>query len=670
MSYAEKEPWQKLRSNERCEACGHRGYCMYNSTKIYCMFPDGGRKAEYIGTDGAGAQYAIYLSTGQAAPIPIRTQTERADWEHPDAIACEIIYTTIAQRSANNPAPEAARDADVRRFGEHAEGVREVSDHFYIQHPENIIAWLDREGRTQEAKNAGVLTKKGTLSPALLNRKIFVYRDMHGRAKDFRGRAYDGSEPKVRCLAGSREERGAAASWYQHQRIASAAEHGGHIRIAGGHEKADALNYAVGPTVGANEGQASDGMIDALIEGGIIFATIHADSEKPRQGKTISEGQRLALALAERLEARGIAVRIAEPTREAEAPKLDADTVLRDQGPAALRDIDRAAVPLGTYRTKLGIMPDTDLAPLVTDLRRQLLQTRQERDQAKEWNRLTYAALRAGEGTTPKMKALGRAVLGLAIEWDARRAQGQAEIDPYTGERWTAINLGASGSNVGLGDGQMGAALSFLCDEGLACKRSKSIPLENPEPGQYPWKKQLYVHFEAATKEAILESFVAYRPAVAEDEPGWGGKRTPKPVCDKHPDAGTKTTVTHETACADCGAVLDRTVREEWHDATGQPMEPVIVSATMTEEEGPKPQDEASKLTYSEETHDPSEVNADPKPHLVVLPPRLSWCMNYRGVGKGCQHRVLERGDCYCPGCVAEGFSNPDKERYAEAVGD
>ncbi len=99
-------------------------------------------------------------------------------------------------------------------------------------------------------------------------------------------------------------------------------------------------------------------------------------------------------------------------------------------------------------------------------------------------------------------------------------------------------------------------------------------------------------------------------------------------------------------------------------------MEPVVVTATMPAEEGPKPQDVASKLTYSEETHDLPELIPDPKTHLVVLPPRLSWCMNYRGVGKGCQHRVLERGDCYCPGCVAEGFGNPDKERYAAAAGD
>ena len=313
-SYTEREPWQKLRGNERCEACGHRGYCMYNSRKVYCMFPDGGRPALHTDTDKAGAHYAIYPRTGATAPdpIPFPRRDERPDWARPDALACEFLYTTIAERCADNPTPDAGREADECRFGDHAAGVRAVSDHFYIRRPEHLLAWLDREGRTQDAKNAGILTKRGQLSPALLDRKIYAYRDERGRVKDLKGRAYDGGEPKVRCLAGSREDRGAAGTWYQHRGIADAAALGGHIRIAGGHEKADALNYAVGATVGTNEGQASDGMIAALTAAGIILATIHADGEDPKEGKAISEGQRLALALGERLEAAGIAVRIAE----------------------------------------------------------------------------------------------------------------------------------------------------------------------------------------------------------------------------------------------------------------------------------------------------------------------------------------------------------------------
>ena len=453
------------------------------------------------------------------------------------------------------------------------------------------------------------------LSPALLERKVFAYRDQHGRVKDLRGRAYDGSTPKVRSLAGSREERGASSTWYQHRRITVAAEQGGHIRIAGGHEKADALNFAVGTTVGANEGQASDSMIAALVDAGIIVATIHADGEDPKEGKTISEGQRLALALSERLEAAGIAVRVAEPLRSPGEPGLDADTILRDHGPEALRDIDRRAVALSAYRAKLGIVPTNseEQQQLVAELRRQLLQTREERDRVQEWNRLTFAALRAGGGGTPLMKKVGRAGLGLVVEWDARRHQGHDQIDPETGERWVEVDLGAAGENVGLADDATGATLTFLCAEGLARKRIKWLTIENPAPDQFPRRKQLLVHFPQGTREAALAAIAALRPEITATVQPHGGKRT---RCAKHPEAGTKTTTTSVTTCAACGDVLESPPpRVEWHDADGRRADPPTPPTEV------QPQDAGYKLTYSGETPDAPEEAVDLKPQDAVEPP-------------------------------------------------
>jgi len=655
-THTEREPWQKLRSNERCEACGHRGYCMFNSTKVYCMFPDGKRHALHLDTDKAGSQYAIYPRTGQLPPTPLRPQAERPDWEQPEPVVCDLLYTTLAARCADNPTPDAAHAADARRFGAHAEGVRAASDHFYIRHPENVEAWIEREGRTQQAKNAGILTKRGQLSPALRDRKIFVYRDEHGRAKDLRGRAYDGSTPKVRSLAGGREERGAAGIWYQHRHIAAAAQ-GGHLRIAGGHEKADALNYAVGLTVGTNEGQASDSMIAALVEAGIVVATIHADGEDPKDGKAISEGQRLAIALGERLEAAGIAVRIAEPLRSPGEPKLDADTILRDHGPEALRDLDRRALPFSVYRQRLGDLQPQDaaqvsqLAEHVARLQEAVRTAREERDQARELNRLTLATLRAGHGANPKMKTVGRSGLGLVIEWDARRAQGRAEVDPETGERWVEIDLGAAGENVGQSDDATGAALTFLCNEGIARKRIKWLTIDNPAPDQYPRRKQLLVHFPQGTREAALAAIADLRPVESEKVKPYGGSR---PRCDKHPDAGMKTTITRETSCAECGEVLERTVRQERHDADGQ-------RADL------QPQDAGYK-TYSEETLDTPEQPADLQPHLAVQPLRLDRLP--RCLAGGCTRRVERRGDRYCHACVNSGQGYANESGVRHAVGD
>ena len=667
-AHTDREPWQKLRGNERCEACGHRGYCMYNSSKVYCMFPDGGRVASHTGTDKAGMPYAIYPRTGAAAPdpIPFPRRDERPDWERPDPLACEFLYTTIAERCAGNPPPAAALAADERRFGEHAVAARAASDHFYILQPERLIAWLEREGRTLDAKNAGILVQKKktnaiALSPALLGRKVYAWRDERGRVKDLRGRAYDGATPKVLSLVGSREERGAAESWYQQRRLADAVRQGGHVRIAGGHEKADALNCAVGATLGANEGQASDGMIAALVDAGIILATVHADGENPKEGKAISEGQRLALALGERLEGAGIAVRIAEPERLTGDPKLDADTILREQGPAALVAIDRAALPLGTYRRRLGLAPDEDLGALVTDLRRQVHQSRAERDQARQDADATRRELIAYNDVLANgaYKQAGRAAIGIAKELRERRRntttpESDINIDPETGEVLVRLNLTTAGQRVGLTDDTMGKTAREFERRGLLrsvtlrvrglCRDRKTGALKED------WITPKFYALNAADAVSWLGEVAALQPD--EETKVWGAKPG-RPRCERHPDAPTKTTTTRTVTCAECGEILDTTViGEQFHDKDGQPITPGEVERVLATTSPGASAEEEDLQQPALDLDAPTDIRAwRSAEHL----PR---CLNYRGADQGCQRRTERVGARYCPGCAAEGYGD------------
>jgi len=98
------------------------------------------------------------------------------------------------------------------------------------------------------------------------------------------------------------------------------------------------------------------------------------------------------------------------------------------------------------------------------------------------------------------MKKVGRTSLGLVLEWGTRRHQSKDQIIDPNGKRFVAVNLSACGENVGLADAAEAAALTYLCQEGvgLAEKLIKIIPREHPEPGEYPYRKQLYVHSPTA----------------------------------------------------------------------------------------------------------------------------------------------------------------------------
>ena len=374
----------------------------------------------------------------------------------------------------------------------------------------------------------------------MIDSKVYVYRE-HGQVRNLKGRKFDpAAKVKALSLHGTRDERHCADILYQHDQLALVADR--LLVIAGGPAKVDACLAAGFHTVGGEE-SLSDAQIAAIAAAHPAGVVIVADGEDAKVAGELSPGQQHALAMAERLEEiGGLAVKVAEPARAPGSPKVDADNLLRDGGPEALRDLVRGAVPLATYRCGLGIVR-ADAAHLAR-VQAELRAAREERDQAKEWNRLTFAALRAGKGDTPLMKKVGRAALGLVVEWDSRLRDTRGTMVDPDGERWVELNLAAAGENVGVGDDATGSTLTYLCNNGLAKKMTKWVPVEHPEPGQFARRKQLLVHFPQGSKEAVVAAIATHRPEVRPDQQPWGGARGP--ACPAHPEAGTKTTTARE----------------------------------------------------------------------------------------------------------------------------
>jgi len=653
----DRPDFRKVRRDAPCEACGKTDWCLASETTSWCMREAVGQNnvpAFATKTDAAGATVYLHRRTGAPAPLPFRApRVPRAPrTDAPDPATCAALYATLTALCAATPPPPTALADERRRYGDHADGVRAVSDHFYLT-PEHAAAFLARlraAGQISAARAAGLVTgEPGAERLALVGRKVYPWRDGAG-VRDLRGRAYRPTTgPKVLNLAGPRDERGCAHTFYRGDQLRAATDR--RVVLAGGHEKADALAYAGELAIAANEGQLSPAQLDTLAAARPALVVVFADGEDAPADQPQSAGQRLALAAAALLEGRGLVVAVAEPPH-APGEKVDADSFLRDHGPEAVRELVRGAVPLAAYRRQIGadVQPQvagnvTDLAAHVARLQDALRAARDERDQAKEWNRLTLAALRAGGGATPLMKKVGRAGLGLVVEWDAQRHQGHDQVDPATGERWVEVDLSAAGENVGLADDATGATLTFLCAEGLARKRVKWLPREHPAPGQFPRRKQLLVHFPQGTREAALAAIAALRPEETATVKPWGGSRV---RCATHPEAGTKTTTTRVTTCAACGDVLESPPpRVEWHDATDRRTDP---PAPPTEVQ---PQVAGTKLTYSGRDTTTTEEPANLQPQDAVEPTpfdRLPRCL-----ASGCAHRVDRRGDRYCARCVGSG---------------
>ncbi|CAA9541495.1 MAG: hypothetical protein AVDCRST_MAG88-51, partial [uncultured Thermomicrobiales bacterium] len=415
--------------------------------------------------------------------------------------------------------------------------------------------------------------------------------------------------------------------------------------------------------------QISDAMLDVLRAEGIATLTILADGERPKilQDGTPaphSQGQRLALRVAQRAEDAAICARLTEPERAPDGPKVDADSLLRDHGPEALRALVRAALPLALYRRKVGAEPDAAPLALVAELR-------DERDRERREKGEVIRELRVLRGTLANTahKQLARAAIGIAAEVQERLTNttdrgADIHIVKETGERFVRVNNGSAGRRVGLSDDTMGTAVKQLAKLGKLSKITRSAPgtFRDKTTGELKegWIKQVFVSLPATDSTTWLEEQIV--PLSPDKETPHWGRRPGLARCERHPDAPTKTTTTRTITCAECGEVLEQTITgETYQDQDGRPLTEGDIrrmAATKPKVSGVKDTNTEGGLEASD--HAPVECRP-PLPKVSVTPPPPIDLATHRP--PRCMHcgERMPAGDArhYCPRCRADGWHDP-----------
>jgi hypothetical protein len=543
--------WQRVSRKERCPVCGHDSWCgMIVGQVVACMRVADGAYASKPGKDNQIRHYHSWPD--RAAPIPIRPAPERpVDWAAPAATTCRALYTAIAARYAGRPHSKACAAEAARRFGDRALDALAAADYCEIDE-RDLLAWLAAEGRVADAKSAGILAGDGKLAPALKARKVYAFRLPDGTVANLRGRDLTGRSPlKVLDLAGGYEERGADAGLYHAERVADVADGAGWLHLAGGCEKADALiaaGFAAVSTPG--EGTLFDAALADLTARRVLSVAVWVDAEDPKEGEELSAGRRLGLAVAERLAATGVSVRVVEPAREPGSPKRDADGILRDGGPGALWDCWAASEDLAAFRARVGATPpDGPDGPLVAELRAQLQSARDKAAGAIRLLRATRKVL-----ANEDLKQEGRAALGLAFElWERRDRPDTERLRNHAdGENFYRYYPEDAGKKVAMSPGAISKAKSRLQSWGLLKSVAPAVCHTDPETGEEQWTRESYLHFDAESIPAWLEQVGGFKPSVEQcervEKRRWGG---PRWRCAEHPDATIEYTTT--ARCTQCG---------------------------------------------------------------------------------------------------------------------
>jgi hypothetical protein len=655
--------WQRVNRKERCPICGHDSWCgMIVGELVACMRRADGAKFSKPGKDGQIRHYHDWPD--RAAPIPIRPAPERpVDWAAPAATTCRALYSAIAARYSGRPRSKACAAEAERRFGDRALDALAASDSFEIDE-RDLLAWLDAEGRVADAKSAGILADDGKLAPALRGRKVYAFRLPNGEVANLRGRDLTGHSPlKVLDLAGGYEERGADAGLYHAERVADVADGAGWLHLAGGCEKADALIAAGFATVSTpGEGTLFDAALADLTARRVLSVAVWVDAEDTKPGEDLSAGRRLGLAVAGRLAAAGISVRVVEPAREPGSPKRDADGILRDGGPGALWDCWAASEDLATFRARLGLV--TDEGAIVAQLRRDLAERDATIELLRAKNQANSLVLQNGE-----LKKAARGAIGVSTTWETHRERGDSFVDPESGQRFVHIPLAEAGREVGYSDDTAAAVIDELDRYGLLEKKRKYEPVKFPDPETGEMREQMvrrvYVHIPDASGPDFLRRVAAFDPAKPPED-RHGGYRPKR--CPDHPDAPILVTTTRVEACGVCGQETNRTVvRVEHFSAEGEPIDLADFRASIT-----KPHlagtgcdepagdfsgnsnvlvDGGSPYPTSEETDTPNPQDAG------MSQPDAAPTVRCLSAGRGCVNRVPVGVD-YCPDCEREGWHN------------
>jgi hypothetical protein len=543
--------WQRVSRKERCPICGHDSWCgMIVGEVVACMRQADGARFSKPGKDGQIRHYHDWPD--RAAPIPIRPAPERpVDWAAPAATTCRALYTAIAARYAGRPRSKACAAEATRRFGDRALDALAAADSFEVDE-RDLLAWLEAEGRVADAKSAGILGEDGKLAAALKGRKVYAFRLPDGTVANLRGRDLTGRSPlKVLDLAGGYEARGADAGLYHAGRVADVADGAGWLHLAGGCEKADALIAAGFCAVSTpGEGTLFDAALADLTARRVLSVAVWVDAEDPKEGEALSAGRRLGLAVAGRLAAAGISVRVVEPAREPGSPKCDADGILRDGGPGALWDCWTASEDLVAFRARVGVVPPDDPdGALVAELPAQLQAARDKAAGAIRLLRATRKVL-----ANEDLKQEGRAALGLAFElWERRdRPETERLRNHADGENFYRYYPEDAGKKVAMSPGAISKAKSRLQSWGLLKSVAPAVCHTDPETGEEQWTRESYLHFDAESIPAWLEQVGGFKPSAEQcervEKRRWGG---PRWRCAEHPDATIEYTTT--ARCTQCG---------------------------------------------------------------------------------------------------------------------
>jgi hypothetical protein len=665
--------WQRVNRKERCPICGHDSWCgMIVGEVVACMRQADGAKSSKPGKDGQIRHYHDWPD--RAVPIPIRPQPERpTDWTAPAASTCRALYTAIAARYAGRPRSKACAAEGDRRFGDRALDALAAADSFEVDE-RDLLAWLEAEGRVADAKSAGILGEDGKLAAALKGRKVYAFRLPDGTVANLRGRDLTGRSPlKVLDLAGGYEERGADAGLYHAERVSDVADGAGWLHLAGGCEKADALIAAGFSAVSTpGEGTLFDAALADLTARRVLSVAVWVDAEEPKEGEALSAGRRLGLAVAERLAAAGISVRVVEPAREPGSPKRDADGILRDGGPGALWDCWAASEDLAAFRAR--VCPDFEAMGRDPQLVDSLAAVQRERDEWRDratryWDELVQAR----ELLALPDKHLGRTTLALSWEMDERAEHGETKRDPKTGQLFIHVNNSAAGRRVNHSEELVIRDTQRLVDAGLAEIRHEPVALEkiDAETGEKrtEWGKKKYLALRGAS--TIPEWRQKVVGAFRDIPSNHGGRRSPRPACPEHPEAGTISRTTIHCAVADCDQALAPPT-EVYYDAEGNRGERpasgdgggVFGAAgryPQVVDDVPAPSNPGAGVyrdTFSYEDGLPTNLEEWKGSELgnpnCPAEPRTVRCLS---AGRGCPNRVPPHLD-YCPDCEAAGWHN------------
>jgi len=575
------EAWVRVTRHDPCPICEKDRWCKVSpdGAVAMCMFNfDGAFKLDQLKT---GEPYALHRLRDdrpyepQAATFTMPPAPEEDAGF--DVLTARAVYAVVTDHCAAD-IPAEVRAELVRRFGpEHGLQIAERFRIGYCNSPQLVQA-LEVAGRRTQAIAAGVLRPANGQAVGSLGGRIVIPYTRGGAVMDLRGSGIKSrGETKEMSLPGGYAERRVSGIFFNHDALDTLPK-GGTIQIAGGAWKAMALAICGLPTLGTRgEGEMSDAQIAELVAAEVGAVVINVDAEEPKEGDTLSMGRKLALHKAERLEAAGIRVLIAEPHREPGTAKVDPDSLLRDFGPGMVRAYALSAISVAAWRVAIGVesaQVSEEASAEIETLRQQLRQS----------ERLQVAMMHVQRNK--RVRAEKPTLLAAAYLYNSEASRGRVGEDG-----WLPITRAGLADIGGVSEDAAGDHLERIDQWGVGIH--KQVRQEEyrrvDEHGQVnvERRKRLFLKVDGKTADVLMPlggDFTPPRPIdkkTGEEKATWGGKREPCPVCKSERRLKI-------VACADCGHEFGRKVEEPPADTLLPVQELTLTAADIADEDLPE----------------------------------------------------------------------------------